>query len=144
MRGSSCQCHSCLTFFVHSQSSSSSASNTGAIGIGVGAGAAVLLAVVAMAVYYRGRDARKRKAADERVTVSFENPTVGRPCYRQYCKSYVPSGCFSILASTEKRSRTLCIKVLWAGHSVSPWVLTPSMPQASMTMILRGFIASQP
>jgi len=47
----------------------------GTIGAGVGAG--VLLLAVALVVHYRrGRDDRRRKAAESRLTVAFENPTV--------------------------------------------------------------------
>jgi hypothetical protein len=59
-----------------SASSSKRGSNGATIGAGVGAGVAVLLAAVVLVVYFRGKDERKRRAVENRLTVSFENPTV--------------------------------------------------------------------
>eukprot|EP00730_Choanoeca_flexa_P009345 TRINITY_DN12631_c1_g3_i3.p1 TRINITY_DN12631_c1_g3~~TRINITY_DN12631_c1_g3_i3.p1 ORF type:complete len:438 (+),score=94.38 TRINITY_DN12631_c1_g3_i3:2107-3420(+) len=55
--------------------SSGSASNNGTIGAGVGAGVGILLVAVLAVVYFRRRDAHKRKAAETRQVVSFNNPT---------------------------------------------------------------------
>lgn len=57
-------------------SSSSRAAKAPVIGAAVGAGLGVLLLTVGLVVYFRGRDSRKRKVAENRVTVAFENPTV--------------------------------------------------------------------
>ena len=71
-----------------------------------------MLVVGALAlVYYRGRDDRKRKAAESRLTVSFENPTVST-LQRASPSDWEHIACMD---STPKAnpSRTRCMKMVY-------------------------------
>jgi hypothetical protein len=61
-----------------------------------------------MLVRYRGRDDRKRKAAENRLTVAFENPTVSS-MGRLGCVTYEVN-LRSTRTATMKPSKILCMK----------------------------------